>query len=60
MKYSAEDAGDSSGVSSRGRCVDVPGKKAVSLDSFDELSRGGVGGLAMKGPRTGATSTIVQ
>ena len=34
-------------------------RKAVSEESFPVLSLGGVGGLARKGPKMGATSTIL-
>ena len=48
LKYSADEAGDSSGVSSRGRSSALR-EKAVRLafESLVELSLGGVGGRAV-------------
>ena len=58
LKYSAEEDGDSSGVSSSGLLPNAPGK-VVSLGCLPEVSLGGVGGLTVKGAEYEAMGTIV-
>ncbi len=61
LKYSAEDDGDSSGVSIRGRVTALIMKPiGFSFDGFVGFSLGGVGGRAMVGTSPVAKPTMVN